>query len=316
MADMHHVTIRALKPLERQAQAEGHSELAESLRTVLDQEHRRISRAMAGLQTVCSELEAAGCAVAVMKTLDHWPDFGSDLDLIVTGDETQVVQVLKHVLRGRRCMLTMADHIAHKRCFALPGLPEQVEVHVNRLGHAGEHSKLAERFIARRVAAHFGEYTFQVPAPEEQVIAAALQRMYRHLYVRICDICNTARLMDGQQLDYAELHVAAKQAGVWPGVATYLAIVSDYVERYRAPNWNFPAEVIAAARFGADSLSVRGSFFRFPFLPHGLGLYATQLKDTALGGEVPSIARLSLIPPLASMGALASMLVGSSERVW
>ena len=316
LAEVHHVVIRALEPLERQARTDGHAELARRVRTALDREQDRIAKALAGLDRVCAQLEAAGCAVVVMKTLDHWPDFGSDLDLITTADRTRVLPLLKNALGGRRCMRTLSDCIAHKRSFTLPGLAEQVELHIKRLGQVGEHIKLAARFIDRRHLETFGGHTFQVPAPEERVMAATLQRMYRHLYMRICDVCNTAQLIKSRQLDYAGLRAAAEEGGIWPGVATYLMVVSDYVKKYRGQSLELPDQVVASARFGAEKVFPRGLYCRFPVVPYGLALYAHQLRHIARSGDIHGTARLSLVPPLASIGALAYALMGSSERIW
>ena len=316
LAETHHVVIRALGPLLRQAEMDGHAGLARLVRAAISREQERIRGALSGLERVCTQFEAAGYAVVVMKTLDHWPDFGSDLDLVTTGDETRALDLLKHVLQGRRCMRTLADRIAHKRSFAIPGLREQVELHINRLGRVGEHIKLAARFIDRRQPGEFGGYTFQVPAPEERVMAAALERMYRHLYIRVCDIANTAQLMMSRQLDYARLRASAEEAGIWPGVATYLTVVSDYAKKYRGEGLVLPGDVVAQARFGRERMFFRGKYFRFPVVPYGLALYAHKCRRVAQGGDFQLTARLSLVPPLASIGALAHAVTGSSERVW
>jgi Uncharacterised nucleotidyltransferase len=316
LAETHHVVIRSLGPLLDQAETQGHRGLAKLLGAAIGREQERIRGALSGLERVCTELEAASCSVVVMKTLDHWPDFGSDLDLVTTGDETRVLHLLKHVLQGRRCMRTLADRIAHKRSFSIPGLREQVELHINRLGRVGEHIKLAARFIDRRQPWNFGGYTFHVPAPEERVMAAALERMYRHLYIRICDIANTAQLIMSGQLDYARLRASAEEAGIWPGVATYLMVVSDYAKKYRGEGLELPGDVIAQARFGRERMFFRGKYFRFPVVPHGLALYAHKCRQVAQGGDFHLTARLSLVPPLASIGALAHAVTGSSERVW
>jgi hypothetical protein len=86
LAETHHVVIRALGPLLHRAGTEGHRGLAKLLGAAISREQERIGGALSGLERVCTELEAAGCSVVVMKTLDHWPDFGSDLDLVTTGD--------------------------------------------------------------------------------------------------------------------------------------------------------------------------------------------------------------------------------------
>ena len=95
--------------------------------------------------------------------------------------------------------------------------------------------------------------TFLVPAPEERVIVATLQRMYRHFYLRVCDIVNTAALLESGQLDFAELKKAADLGGIWPGVATYLKIVCDYIRQYRGCGARAArSEVLAAARFDGE----------------------------------------------------------------
>jgi hypothetical protein len=316
LADAHHVIIRGIQPLQRQARAMGNQELVTITQGVLDRECSRIALALTHLERVCSRIEAAGCEVTVIKSLDHWPDFGSDLDLFTAGDERRLVHVLKNDLRARQCMRTPGDCIAHKRSFAIPGLPERVELHVNRLGPVGEHVELAKRFITRRRQANFAGFTFQMPAPEERVIAGTLQRMYRNLYVRICDVFNTASLIERQMLDFAVLRETAEEAGIWPGVATFLTLAADHVKKYRGDRLELPAFVIESSRFGADRTLVQGGYFRFPALPYGLGLYIRQLQHTAHCGDIPGTARLSLVPPLASMGALAYAVTGNSGRIW
>ena len=72
------------------------------------------------------------------------------------------------------------DRLANKWNFAIAGLPEAIEVHVQRLGQTGEHIAMAQRFISRRVKKSVLGLEFRVPAPEERIIVATLQRMYRH----------------------------------------------------------------------------------------------------------------------------------------
>ncbi len=156
------------------------------------------------------------------------------------------------------------DRLANKWNFVIPGLPESVEVHAQRLGQTGEHTAMAKRFVTRRVPKTVNGLTFLVPAPEERVIVATLQRMYRHFYFRVCDIVNTAALLESGQLDFAELKKAADLGGIWPGVATYLKIVCDYVREYRGDAPELPEQVLAAARFGGEVIFARGKFLRVP----------------------------------------------------
>jgi hypothetical protein len=160
-------------------------------------------------------------------------------------------------------------------------------------------------------------YRFPVPAPEERVIAAALQRMYRHLYFRVCDIVNLSTLIQSGDLNYKELRVAAEQGGIWPGVAGCLKIVSDYVAPYLGQELDLPSDVrSAAADLGSDRLFTRDGFFYIPFVPFGARLFLRQFSHTLQSGNIAATARLSLLPPLATVGALAFAVTGSSGRVW
>lgn len=117
-------------------------------------------------------------------------------------------------------------------------------------------------------------------------------------------------------MDYDELHIAADLGGIWPGVATYLRITSEYLREYRGKGLDLPVELLTAARFGADKMFASGKYLCLPVLPQGMKLYAGQFAQLARGGNVPAVARLSLLPPLASVAALAYAVAGSSDRIW
>src|SRR5579884_179912 len=267
LADSHHVVMRGLLPVLEYAERGANKPLEAWAAEVLANEQMRISNALKHLHLICTELEANGCPTTVIKSLDHWPpDLGNDLDLYSTASEHAIVDVMKRRFGAELEARSWGDRLANKWNFKVPGLRESVEVHVQRLGQTGEHTALARRFVTRRVQREVGGYVFFVPAPEERIMVATLQRMYRHFYFRICDLVNSARLMDEGALDYAELKSAAKQGGIWPGVATYLKIVADYAGRYRGVELPLPTIVREAAMFGAERISVRAKFLRVPMM--------------------------------------------------
>ncbi len=316
LADSNHVVIRAFEAINRTAGNRGMLELQGWALGVLAAERDRITRALYHLQAACSALEKAGCPVVVMKTLDHWPDLGNDLDLVSTGDRRTILRVFTRDFQAKVEARSWGDRLASKWNFALPGLRESIEAHIGRLGQTGEHIALARRFIERRTRAYVNGLEFFVPAPEERVFAATLQRMYRHFYFRVCDILNAASLVESGTLDFVELRAAAQQAGIWPGVAGFFKIVSDYVKQYRGRELALPADLIASATVGADKVYTRARFLRIPLLPYGAGLYTRQLTQAAFRGNVPATLRLSLLPPLASAAAVAFKITGSDKGVW
>ena len=82
-----------------------------------------------------------------------------------------------------------------------------------------------------------------VPAPEERLIISTLQRMYRHFYLRLCDIADTAQLVESGAIDYVYLKSLAKSVGLWDGLAIILVMVSPVmwsrtaVKAFLYPRW-------------------------------------------------------------------------------
>ena len=316
LADSNHVIIRVFEVINRIAGNRGDGEIQAWAVGILTAERARTNNALTYLQRVCIALEEADCPVVVMKTLDHWPDLGNDLDLVSTGRRADIVKVFTQELNSRIEPRSWGDRLANKWNFTLPGLRESIETHIGRLGQTGEHIMLAHRFIDRRAHVQLNSLDFFVPAPEERIFAATLQRMYRHFYFRVCDILNAASLVESGRLNFSELRLAAQQAGIWAGVASFLNIVSEYVRQYRGTGLNLPGEVISAAALGADKMYTRGRFLRVPIMPYGARLYTRQLFQTVFSGNVPGALRLTLLPPLASAAAVASKITGTDKGVW
>ncbi|HYE24621.1 MAG TPA: hypothetical protein VEG32_05410, partial [Clostridia bacterium] len=294
LSDSHHVVLRALHPLRVAAAHAGDSAIVRWCDGKIARENARIANALVHLEKVTAALEAAGCPTTVMKSLDHWPDIGNDLDLFTTASEQTVSRVMTQAFNAHIEPRSWGDRLANKWNFAVPGLPEAVEMHAKRLGQTGEHIRMAQRFVSRRQQKSFGGCTFHVPAPEERIIVATLQRMYRHFYFRVCDIVNTMTLVESGVVDFAELKKAADLGGIWKGVCSFLKIVSDYVEQYRGRGIPLPPSVLTAAPFGGDKVYVRAKFIRVPIVPQGAELYTDQVLQASLRGDVPATFRLSL----------------------
>ena len=316
LADMHHVIIRALEPVAEAATAVGDLELARWAADAIANERARVTNALTKLYEICNTLEAAGCPTTVMKSLDHFPDLGSDLDLYTTAPADRVIFTMTGKLNAKLSARSWGDRIAQKWNFEVPSLPESVEIHVQRLGQMGEHQGLAQRFSTRRVEKTVLGMSFQVPAPEERIIVATLQRMYRHFYFRVCDMVNSAAIVESGALDFAELKRITEQSGIWPGTSSYLMIVSDFVRKYRGRGLALPVDVIQAATCGGSVIDVRKSFLRVPIVSCGAPLYTQQITKTSLNGNVPGTFRLALLPYLAAAAAVAYKVTGSDKGVW
>jgi hypothetical protein len=314
LADTHHVTVRALRVLEKAAIERQKTRLLEWCKQTIETESTRISNAAEWLRVIVHTLQDSGCQVVVIKSLDHWPDLGSDLDLYTSGAPERVVQIMQQKLQAELEPRSWGDKLANKWNFQVPGLKELIEIHVRYLGQTGEQKLMAQRVIERSVWKEINGRDFPVPAPEERILISTLQRMYRHFYFRLCDMADFAALLATDSINFDELRRGAELGSIWPGVASFLVIVANYVKSFGA-SISLPREVIDAARAPDLNVQFRGNFLRVPMKP-AAGLYGSQLLSAGKHGDFRAISRLPLLPPLAVSALVAFRLTGSDKGVW
>jgi hypothetical protein len=316
LASSNHVVVRGLEAfldMVRTAEAASRAAWAE---TALAVERARIQNALPFLHAICAAFEVAGSDITVIKSLDHWPDLGSDLDLYTNADSVSVLDLMKKRFQAQVAHRSWGDRLAHKWNFLIPGLPEAVEIHVGRLGQTGEQVALAASLAARARSVQIDGRSFRVPAISDRLMISTLQRMYRHFYFRLCDIVDSAGLVESGAVDYKDLQRSADEAGIWEGVATYLLIVSDYVKQHRGWGLDLPPAVRAAARFGGDEVYYAREFLRIPILPQSASLYGSQLTGLLRRWELQNSARLGLLPWLATAAAVGQKITGSDKGIW
>lgn len=316
LATSNHVIVRAFRQLRPTLAARGNHDAAQCAGSALQAERLRIEHALQYLHTICAVLDQNGCPVTVIKSLDHWPDLGSDLDLYTDAEASKIVQVMSSQFGAKLAERSWGDRLANKWNFIVPGLPEMIEVHVGRLGQTGEQTAFTQFLLPRTRLITIEGRSFRVLAPEDRIIISTLQRMYRHFYIRLCDIVDNARLLDSGEVDFDCLYTIGHASGLWHGIATYLVVISQYVERYRGQGLPLPSLVTDSAKFGATPVRFRKDFLRVPILPHSLNLYAGELKTLLFRGQLRNSLRLSLLPGLATAAALEMKITGSDKGIW
>jgi len=314
LADSHHVSVRALRVLSGIAGKNGAVELRQWCESAVTAEQARIANAAEWLKIIVRCLEDSGCPVCVIKSLDHWPDLGSDLDLYTSGSPAQVSRIMRQKLNAEEEPRSWGDKLANKWNYRVPGLPELVEIHVQYLGQTGEQKLMARRVLERSITKTVDGHSFPVPAPEERVLISTLQRMYRHFYFRLCDMADMSALINSQSVDFTELQHGAELGNIWPGVASFLVIVFEYAQRY-GRLIQLPSGVVEAAYSPDLRVQFRNGFLRVPMGP-AAALYGSQLFGAGRHRDVRAIARLPLLPPLAVSALLAYRFTGSDKGIW
>jgi hypothetical protein len=316
LANSNHVVVRGLEfllDITREAKDDTRAEWAQ---TALAAERARITTALRFLEDICTTFECEKYDIAVIKSLDHWPDLGSDLDLYTNGNSEDVCKLMKRCFDAQVAPRSWGDRLAGKWNFLIPGLPEAVEVHMGRLGQTGEQVGIASLLAERSRRVMIGNQAFRVPSVSDQLMISTLQRMYRHFYFRLCDVIDTAALSETGAIDYRDLRASAISAGIWEGVATYLVIVSDYVRKYSGSGLGLPQFVIAAARFSGDEVYYARQFLRVPIMPQAVRLYGSQLVGLLRKRDLQNGTRLSLLPWLATAALVGQRITGSDKGIW
>jgi hypothetical protein len=316
LAHSHHVDVRWLEIVLSLIHGERDSARTAWAEEALQAERARIANAIAFLHEICAKFQESRYDVTVIKSLDHWPDLGSDLDLYTGADIKEVAKLFRTSFGASIAPRSWGDRLANKWNFLIPGLPEPVEVHGGRLGQTGEQLVIASSLGNRARQERFGSYQFQISSIPDRLMISTLQRIYRHFNFRLCDMVDTAALADAGAIDYEQLRSLAVNAGIWEGVATYLQIVSDHVKSYRGTGFELPEFVADAARFGGKEVFYNRGFLRVPILPQSAWLYGSQLACVLGRGELEVGARLSLLPWLATAAAAKHRLTGSDKGIW
>jgi hypothetical protein len=316
LANSNHVVIRGMEIFLGMMREVKDDMRAEWAQTALAVERARINTALKSLHDICAAIEDEKYDVTIIKSLDHLPDLGSDLDLFTNANSENIIKVMQKRFNAEVASRSWGDRLAGKWNFMVPGLPEAVEIHMQRLGQTGEQVEIASRLVERSRLVSVEGQTFRVTSASDRLMISTLQRMYRHFYFRLCDILDSAALVESDALDYLDLRTAATNAGIWQGVATYLVIVSDYVKQFRGTGLELPQFVKDTARFGGDQVYYAKEFLRVPIMPQSAKLYGSQLAGLLRKRELQNGARLSLLPWLATAALVGQKVTGSDKGIW
>ncbi|HEX4783181.1 MAG TPA: hypothetical protein VH350_02500 [Candidatus Sulfotelmatobacter sp.] len=315
-AELQRVYLRTLRLLEKWSAVGAFTPPFDYLHDLEQREHRQVEDALTALNSVARALDLTGHTPLVIKTLDHWPDIGSDLDLFINASQHDTVRAMRSELQAEPQEQSWGDRLAHKWNFKIPGQGRLAEIHVGCLGQTGEQDELPALLEQTSVVRDVGPFHFRVPSPEEQVTLATLQRMYRHFYIRFTDLLNLTALVRAGRLDFAKLRASTERWAIWPGVATLLKITSDYNARVGDGPLSLPDLVLRSARFGAEKTYVGKYFLRVPMMPQGSQLFLQQLIGTGTARRFRSAARLSLLPALAVAAFVNLKFTGDDKGIW
>lgn len=218
------VGLRTLEALE-----ESGVPLGREARAWLGQERERIERGLVAIATFTELFERRALPFMVIKTGDHYPDQGHDIDIFVAADGGKAAKILREEMGASPLERSVSEVLSAKTNWRIGAAT--IEVHAGRLGQVGEHLRLADELFRCRRRERIGSVDTYVPSLEGRVILALLQRIYRHYNFRICDVVNVASLFEDGSLNRDLLWRLCRDSGILYGVGIGVGMVADLLSR-------------------------------------------------------------------------------------
>ncbi|HEV2704448.1 MAG TPA: nucleotidyltransferase family protein [Pyrinomonadaceae bacterium] len=261
-----------------------------------EDERRRGAQMLAVIGRISRACEEQGIAYLFAKSFQHYPDMGGDIDLFVASSSGAVDRAVLKGTAAERVSQDLRSRMSGVAAYRVCGGEFALEIYHGRIGVLGEHAALVGELIRRGERASVGGGLFLVPTAEDLLVLQGMQRVYRHDFIRLCDVLSTVALAGRDALDWDYVWRTSEQLGTTYGLCSYLSYVGQ-IRRETLGRELLPVEL--RRRFTVESCGrgeFRGGVFRFPRGRVVARVYLGKLRAAARTGNWDGISRLSLMP--------------------
>ena len=250
--------------------------------------------------TICTN---GGIDFIFAKAMQHYPDMGRDIDLLLLARSPAVDGFIVRELGAVPVHRDSFAVVSGARVYELGVPPIRLEIQHGRLGLVGEETNYPALLFANRRPLNANGVQLSVPGTEDQIVIQAIQRVYGRLGLRLADVVYTINALRGQPVNWEYVVRTVTSLGVLPGLVCYLS----YVEQiHRAelggalPLVGFPRHI---ALGGWGRVEFRRGAYRFPVIRTNGRLYLHKLRNELGAGRWSAAGRLCLVPVLAAANA-------------
>lgn len=245
---------------------------------------------------VCKE---NGIEFLFPKVLQHHPDAGRDLDLLVLSRSLAVDAPIVRDVGAVPLPSTYEHRLAGTRVYRLPGFGVLLDIQHGRIGKVGEETEYPAALLKRRRSIVIEGMPFLAPSPEDLLVLAAMQRVYGRSSLRLADVLSAATSIRRDILDWDYIVGAATRLGVFHGLACYLG----YVEQVHRGVFGMELLPDALRRlFPVDRwgrVEFRAGAYRVAAVWVGGRLYARKLASQVASRNWMGAGRVCLLPLVA-----------------
>lgn len=200
------------------------SDLPSSFRLVAERQRDAVAATTGLLADVVAVCARTSDPWVLPKAFHHLPDMGHDIDLLV-GSNSGIPNALMRDIRAVVAGSSIVSRAAGKLPLSVPGSETPVEVHRGRLGHLGEHQKLASSMLQRRVLSRDAGVRAFVPSAEDALLHQVIQRLFGHFAFRLSDVVVGVRLLR-MPLDWEYIRTQLEATHLAFAMRVYIAIVA------------------------------------------------------------------------------------------
>lgn len=258
-------------------------------------ERERINKTGAFIGTLSALCRQEGMVHLFLKSLQHYPDMGHDIDLLIMDRSRKFDKILVKKFGPKSLRGNIVNLLSGKTDFILDSCPSSVEIHHGRIGHVGEHTHYPVFLMKNSHMVMLDDAHFPIPSLEDQLLIQTIQRIYCHFYVRISDLVCSIKLLQNRKLDWDYIVGTAKEINIIEGLRAYLSYVNEAHCNIFAKNI-VPELIWRSLECGRyRCLTFRNSYYRYPMLSVTNKVYLNKIAKDVISGKFVSALRSTLI---------------------
>jgi Uncharacterised nucleotidyltransferase len=276
--------------------------------TAAEGRERRRARAMleviGEVSRVCS---AGGLAFIFPKAFQHFPDMGTDVDLLLPSPPSRAGSVLAAGLGVAPARRNFQNWVAGTITYEVGGSDIPLDVHYGRLGILGEEMLYPRAILENAKRVRIEGVEFLTPSAEDQLLLQGMQKVYGRRRLRLSDLLYAMTAVRQEDLDWDYLLQGAHRLGMFAGLSCYLSYAEQVNGEVCGGALLRPELRRAVLRGDWGRVEFRDGYYRFPTLAVAGQLYVRKFAAAVARGNWESAARLCLLPLLGLASALGRL---------
>lgn len=273
------------------------TEVPESYDKLAVEERARVNLALKAMSNISAICEESKIRFIFTKALQHYPDMGHDIDLLVlAGKESDGIIGSRTPIRPS--VKSLFNITAGKTSYTLDDYDNMpLEIHHGRMGHLGEHKHYPVAVIANKKSEHVSGSYISTPSREDRLIICVIQRMYGHLYLRVSDILAIVSIAADKNLDWDYVKKTSRRMGIYAGLKRMLCHVSSIYKNFAGEELKLPHELSGKSRI-LKTQARSNEIYTLSFRRDVAMVYCSKTIHDIWTLNVYSLFKLALLPLL------------------